>query len=88
MVTIYRNTPMTQGGQNYTKAVAMMARHEAGDRGTCVMGMNLKWRGMTICRQLVQGSLSNEFIFDCIIDSWVHRGMDRADFTIDYGRMD
>jgi len=89
MVTIYfDNSPISANGQRMITNIAESIIDVHGDKGSCVMGMKLKFKGMVIAGQIAQGSLTNEYFFDAVIDGFEERGYNRYDFTIDYGRMD
>jgi hypothetical protein len=88
MVTIFYKNPITEGGQNYIYAIGEAIVEQHGDKGSCVMGMKLLWKGMTCAYQIAQGSLTNEYFFNAVIDGFEERGFDRNDFTIDFGKLD
>lgn len=88
MVTIFYSHPMTKGGQNYINSIGEAIVEQHGDKGSCVMGMKLKWNGMICAYQIVQGSITNEYFFNAVIDGFEERGFDRNDFTIDFGKLD
>lgn len=80
--------PYSENGQLYIQQIGRACLEIHGDKGTCVMGMRLKWRGIAIASQIAQGSLTNEYFFQAVIDAYMVKGYDPDNFSIDYGRMD
>jgi len=80
--------PYSENGQLYIQQIGRNCLEIYGDKGTCVMGMRLKWRGIAIASQIAQGSLTNEYFFDAVIDAFIERGYAPDSFSIEYGRMD
>ena len=81
-------TPINYYGQTKINIIADDVLYENGDKGSCVMGMKITFKGMTIAHQIAQGSLTNELFFNKVIEYFVELGYDCDDFRINYGRMD
>jgi len=88
MVTIFDNSPYSNSGQLLINAIGRAMVDVHGDKGTSVMGMKLKFRGIEVARQIVQGSVTNDIFFMSVIDAFEERGYAREDFTIFNGYMD
>lgn len=88
MVTIFKKHPYSENGQQIIKQIAKATLDIHGDQGSCVMGMRLKWRGIAVAHQICQGSLTNEYFFQAVIDAYMEMGFDTDAFSIEYGRMD
>lgn len=84
----FDKSPLSENGQLLINAIGRAMVDVHGDKGTSVMGMKLKFRGIQVARQIVQGSVTNEYFFMSVIDAFEERGYAREDFTIDNGRMD
>lgn len=62
---------------------------EVGDKGTCVMGMALRYNGATIATQIAQGSITNENYFHEVKMRLITElNYDESRFSIEWGRMD
>lgn len=69
--------------------MASMAYALFGDKGSCVMGMSLSYKGTPIAVQQVQGATSTQEFFNEIIDLGVEKyGMEEGCFITFHGRMD
>lgn len=62
---------------------------EVGDKGTCVMGMGLRYNGATIATQIAQGSITNELYFEEVKSRLIaEKNYEESRFSIEWGRMD
>jgi len=62
---------------------------EVGDKGTCVMGMALRYNGATVATQIAQGSITNELYFDEVKSRLIaEKNYEESRFSIEWGRMD
>ena len=84
----FDKSPFSESGQLLINAIGRAMVDVHGDKGTSVMGMKLKYRGVEVARQIVQGSLTNDIFFMSVIDAFEERGYAREDFTIFNGYMD
>ena len=84
----FDRSPLSETGQSLINATASATLDVHGDKGTCVMGMKLKFRGIQVARQIAQGSVTNEYFFMACIDLFEELGYARCDFTISNGYMD
>jgi hypothetical protein len=80
-------SPLNSDGQNAINSIANIVCDVHGDIGSCVMGMSLSYEGVTIAKQIAQGSLTNEYFFNAIIEYFTERGVANK-FKIQWGRMD
>lgn len=84
----FDKSPFSESGQLLINAIGRAMVDVHGDKGTSVMGMKLKYRGVDVARQIVQGSVTNDIFFMSVIDAFEERGYAREDFTIFNGYMD
>ena len=68
--------------------VSELAYSLFGDKGSCVMGMQLLYKGVKVANQSVQGSISTELFFNEVMDRAVQKfGANYNDFVTVHGRM-
>lgn len=80
----YTNTIILQANK-----VAIEAYSLFGDVGSCVMGMELLYKGTKVATQQVQGCISTEKFFNEVMDRAVESlEVDYSDFVTIDGRMD
>ena len=84
----FDRSPLSENGQLLINAIGRAMIDVHGDKGTCVMGMKLKFRGIEVVRQIVQGSVTNDYFFMSVIDAFEERGYAREDFKVFNGYMD
>jgi len=59
-----------------------------GDKGSCVMGYELKLDGLRIVPQPAQGSSTCDYVYGVLKAIMIASGIDANRITVDYGRMD
>lgn len=59
-----------------------------GDKGSCVMGYELKLDGVRVVSQPAQGSSTCEYVYGVLTAIMIASGIDAKRITVSYGRMD